>query len=154
MVFRINSSPKMRLSSYRFPALYGPYGLLLWLSHLNGVQCDLNGYISIIGSSEYEDLTDCQQECLYLQSTETHPNGLVNILDCDLPVPNACYCNSDKLQLATSAVSSCITADCTNVAGGDITSAIAAYTDYCNSVVGNAYATATTTGTGKPPPPS
>lgn len=107
------------------------YILSLFLQHSQVRSQALNGYISIIGSTEYGNLNACLQGCVYLNLDS---NALVNILDCDLPVPNACYCNADKSQIATNAISSCITADCTNVDNLDISTAIKAYNDYCSTV--------------------
>jgi hypothetical protein len=93
----------------------------------------LNGDISIFGAADYQNMKACPQGCLYLEPLDGK-NGLVDILGCDLPVPNACYCRTDQLQLATNAISSCITADCTNVDNIDISTAIQVYNNYCSSV--------------------
>jgi hypothetical protein len=89
-------------------------------------------YVSINlygGSSEYETLDSCGQGCLYADN-----NGLPNVLGCDIPVLNACYCRPDQLQIATSAISSCVNQECTNVDAVDISTAIKVYVDYCNEV--------------------
>jgi hypothetical protein len=122
----------MRPSSLRvyFPISY-IYILSLFLQNAQVRAQALNGWISITGTEEFEDLNVCLQNCVYLN---VDSNGLANILGCALPVPNACYCNADKLQIATNAISSCITADCTNVDNLDISTAIKAYNDYCSTV--------------------
>jgi CFEM domain len=79
------------------------------------------------GSAEYETLDSCGQGCLYADN-----NGLPNVLGCDIPVLNACYCRPDQLQIATSAISSCVNQECTNVDAADISAAIKVYVDYCN----------------------
>jgi hypothetical protein len=87
-------------------------------------------YVSINlygGSAEYETLDSCDQACLYADN-----NGLPNVLGCDIPVLNACYCRPDQLQIATSAISSCVNQECTSVDAVDISTAIKVYVDYCN----------------------
>ena len=110
------------------------YTLSLLLKHSQVRPQTLNGYVSILcgGSVEYENLGSCCQGCLYLETSAN--NGLVNVLGCDIPVLNECYCRADQLQIATSTISECVNWECTNVDSVDISTAIQVYTDYCNEV--------------------
>lgn len=108
----------------------------------------LIGYVSTSRVTGAQSLTGCLQGCLYAPTTLTKvgifqtpedilENGLVDIL-CPTSADKACYCNSycnsDQLQPATSALSSCIIQDCTGMGVSDISTAIQVYTQYCSIV--------------------
>jgi hypothetical protein len=148
---------KMRHHSFRFHSsssiLYSICIFIALLQHSQVRSETLSGYVSCCPNS----LAWCVQGCLYVPVTEVwvgifqepesgpQSNGVVDILDCPIPADNACYCNSDQSQLATSGISSCIRQDCTGMGLDEISTAIQWYTNYCSALyVEDAMVTAAT----------
>jgi len=136
----------MRLSCLPYSSVLFHIYILSLLEHSQVRSATLNGYVTIWagGSPEYENLNSCQQECLWYNIVDK--DGLNDVLSCGAPAANACYCRSDKLQLAASVISSCVTRECQYVDVTDISTTIAVYTDYCSGVSQEAYVAATTAG--------
>ncbi|OCL06715.1 hypothetical protein AOQ84DRAFT_440663 [Glonium stellatum] len=99
---------------------------------------------SIGQNPEYEILQTCAQNCI-----DGSPGALANELSCGVIVYDACYCNTQLLPTATSFISSCVLNACSREAA--ITSAIAAYTNYCSTASADSVA-ATAIGTAESNP--
>jgi hypothetical protein len=117
---------------------------LLFLTALGTAQqLTLNSGVSIFQDTVYRGLPNCEAGCLWLDIASE--KAVLDVLGCDQPVQNACYCNTDKLAVATAAITNCVTGECTLVDAGDVSTAVSAYTGYCSGVVAQASAAASAT---------
>ena len=63
--------------------------------------------------------------------------GILPALNCPSPVEKECFCRTDLIPTATSALKYCITAPCSISDTVDVLEAIACYTDYCDAATDN-----------------
>jgi hypothetical protein len=84
---------------------------------------------SVCGDPGYALLRPCAMGCI---GCDPRPDQVAYQIGCGPVPPNECYCRTDFINLASSAISNCVSRSC-SIGGweGDYSSAIHWYTSYC-----------------------